>query len=133
MRYVDPNGDGDLTFDELEVALDRIYSVSPEEQQREYVFDVLRRIDELAKSSGSMLMTIFFKLDNDGSGELTRREFIDGILELKESSQPSMAGYHEPTYSSQEDLQADIDDQERNKRELQVSVTGARIERRTPF
>ena len=118
MRYVDPDGDGDLSFDELEYALRRIYETSPEEEQRDFIFGILRKIDDHAKSNGSLLMTIFFNLDSDGSGELTRKEFVDGVMDLKPSNSGMSAGYHEPTYSSQEDLQAAIDDQELNKREV---------------
>lgn len=64
-------------------------------------------------------MTVFFNLDADGSGELTRKEFVDGVMELKPSTLTGNGGYHEPTYSSQDDLQAAIDYQELNKRELQ--------------
>jgi len=119
MRYVDPNGDGDLSFDELESSITRIYEISPEEEHRNYIFGVLRRIDEVAKSNGSMLMTVFYILDKDGSGEVSKDEFVEGIMDLKKPDERRGGGYHEPTYSTQCDMQDAIDDSDVIKREMQ--------------
>ena len=119
LRYVDPNGDGDLSFDELEDALRRINHKSEEEKYRDYIFDILRRIEDVAKSNGSMIMTVFFNLDTDGSGEVSMDEFIDGVMALKRSDYSGKRGYHEPTFASNDELQSAIDAQEINKKEMQ--------------
>ena len=82
-----------------------------------------------------MLMTIFHSLDADGSGELTRMEFINGVMEMKEppgAGSTSRGGFHrEPGFSDKNELANAIASQEIAKKErqhmelLELEVSGA--------
>jgi len=98
MRYIDPNGDGDISFDELEGAVERIFFESEDERKRGEIYEILRSIDDVAKANGMMLMGVFFKMDKDGSGEVDRSEFISGVMELKKPNFGKSTNYREPTF-----------------------------------
>jgi len=131
MRYVDPNGDGDISFDELEEAVARIYFESDEEKKRGEIFEILRKIDDVAKANGMMLMSVFFKMDKDGSGEVDKAEFISGVLELKKPDFGNRGGYHEPAFDDRGEadaaiLRRDAENHERQHQELvELELSGA--------
>jgi len=131
MRYVDPNGDGDISYDELENAVARIYFESNEEKKRNEIFEILKKIDDVTKANGMMIMSVFFKMDKDGSGEVDKNEFINGVMELKKPDFGKKRGYREPTFDDRNAAdeaikKRDADSHERQHRELvELEMSGA--------
>jgi len=86
MRYMDPNSDGELNFDEVADAFRKLHHKTEAEIIQEKVGGILMRIEDFMKEKGLRMLNVFQELDTDGGGSVTGEELMVGLLKLKEPS-----------------------------------------------
>jgi len=84
MRYMDPNGDGDLTLEEVEDAFERAKQPPEAVQIQSECGQVLKDLWEQMKVHNMRVVDLFSMLDVDGSGSINTCELEKGIRKLNE-------------------------------------------------
>lgn len=100
IRYMDPNADGDLTLEEVEIAVARSNEGDSEEVRiTEENHRVLCRLEEHMKKKGIRLTDLFEEMDEGGDKIISPEELAEG---LKVIADPSKRGRLNPPVMSKD-------------------------------
>tara|TARA_B110000971_G_C19767819_1_gene389437 strand:+ start:172 stop:591 length:420 start_codon:yes stop_codon:yes gene_type:complete len=86
MKFLDPDSDGELNFDEVADGFRKLHHKTEAEIIQNKVGGILMRIEDFMKEKGLRMLNVFQELDKDNSGSVTGAELVSGLLKLKEPS-----------------------------------------------
>jgi len=88
LKYMDPNADGRLDFEEVDVGMRRAHSDPDLLLKEQRAGDIMMRLEAQMHDRNGMssVRKLFDKLDEDGSGEITIPELRRGLQALNQAS-----------------------------------------------
>jgi Ca2+-binding EF-hand superfamily protein len=122
LRYMDPNGDGDLDVQEVEDAIRRAHLDDAASAVEAEAGQIMQKLEDFMNEKQMRVIDLFMMLDEDGSGEITINELRKGLIKL---AAPSAA---ERAAAKRKRLQEAAAAQESTLREQQERELAARME-----
>uniref|UniRef100_A0A7S2B085 EF-hand domain-containing protein n=1 Tax=Florenciella parvula TaxID=236787 RepID=A0A7S2B085_9STRA len=86
LRYMDPNGDGELDIQEVEDALRRAHMDPDSAAAEEKAGAIMKRLEEIMNQRQMRVIDLFRELDDDDSGSITLGELRDGLIKFAQPS-----------------------------------------------
>ncbi len=91
LRYMDPNGDGDLDVKEVEDAIRRAHLDDAASAVEAEAGQIMQKLEEFMNEKHMRVIDLFNVLDEDGSGEITIYELRKGLISLAAPSAEARA------------------------------------------
>jgi Ca2+-binding EF-hand superfamily protein len=100
MRFLDPNGDGDLDLRELRDAIRRTRLTDTEKKKERHLAHMMLMLDGAMRQRQLRIKDLFFKLDADRSGTINLAELtpeLERLTKVQAEPKKSMIGGDGPT------------------------------------
>merc|ERR1711871_1258138 len=91
LRYMDPNGDGDLDVQEVEDAIRRAHLDDAASAVEAEAGQIMQKLEDFMNEEHMRVIDLFNVLDEDGSGEITIYELRKGLISLAAPSAEARA------------------------------------------